>query len=412
MIPKMRKLRNYFVDTLAVLSALLGAETGYGASYQYYLPYFSQEAGYWTGVALSNSSISQSANVTVSIYGTSGEEGGAVTMEILPRGQEAFLLTSQRVERGWVMVCSEQPLTGFVFFGTQSMIADVSLEKTLATTLHVPHVAQNEYWDTWVFVCNPHATATNVTLSFFTGTGHQENVGRYQVPAWGRVDVALADVRPGAATSGGKVEISASQPIAGFALFTNAKVGGYGYAGISAVDPGMGGSPPPCLVEIYPDSSCARIAIGAPFSTVRALYGTPSTTTPSTSEWVNYFWYDDLGISGAVEDSDRDEVLDNGEVVFTVIVTSPYGGTTVQCNGIGSSRTSVLSEFGACDYNEYSYEWGGTLELYDEGIGFIYDAQNQVLGVAVYDADISAHAQLDAQGQGFALRAGVMKDLH
>lgn len=401
MVAMGRKLKRYFLGAVAVLSALLGAQTTYGASYQYYLPYFSQEPGYWTGVALSNSGTGQTANVAATIYGAQGEQGGAVTTQIPPRGQEAFVLTSETVERGWMMVESDQPLTGFVFFGTQSVIADVTLEKALATTLHVPHVAQNEYWDTWVFVCNPHAAATNLTFSFLTSAGQQASAGQYQVPGWGRVDVALAELLGGAATSGGKVEITASQTVVGFALYTNAKVGGYGYAGISAVDPGTGGASPSCRVEVYPDRSCARINIGASFSTVRALYGTPSSTAPSETEWINYFWYDDLGISGAVEDADQDEVLDNAEAVFMVIVTSPYTGTTSQCNGIGSSRSSVLSEFGTCDYSEYSSEWGGILELYEEGIGFIYDAQNLVIGMAVYDADTLAAAQRTPHAAGF-----------
>jgi hypothetical protein len=135
---------------------------------------------------------------------------------------------------------------------------------------------------------------------------------------------------------------------------------------------------------------------------------------PSDTEWINYFWYDELGISGAVTDENQDELLDDAEPLFMVIVASPYGGTTSQCNGIGSSRSGVEFEFGIYDYREYSSEWGGMLELYEEGIGFVYDSGDRVTAMAVFAAGPfrSGQGTKDQPGQALVRVTRILRKMH
>ncbi len=210
----------------------------FAGDYAYYLPYFTADAEYWSGLGLRNSNSTQSANVSVTVY----EADGSVVMrdiKTLPaRGQSAFVVGDGLSAEGWMSVDSDQPLTGLCFFGTKglnSYMADITLIPDLSTTLHVPHVAQNDQWDTTVMICNPNASAVTVTLTFVDQNGNASSPKTYTIGPNGSGKYDVADLVSDAAS--GSVEISASQGIAGFALYHNLKQGGMSYAGISAVQP-------------------------------------------------------------------------------------------------------------------------------------------------------------------------------
>lgn len=212
------------------------------ATHRYYLPYFTERTGYWNGVGLSNCSTTQSANVTITVYAETGETRGETNLVIPPNGQQPAMVasTSGTVQEGWMLVTSDQPLGGLCFFGTRgasSYMADISLISSTATSLLIPHVAQNNDWDTYVLFCNPNATTNTVTLTFTSPEGITGAPHVYTLPAMASEQVSLSLLVGGGTTSGGKVTITATQGVAAFALYTDLNHGGTRYSGISAVNP-------------------------------------------------------------------------------------------------------------------------------------------------------------------------------
>lgn len=86
-------------------------------SYTYYLPYFISDRDYWQGVALSNCSATHSANAVVNVYGQDGVSLATVNKALLPMGEDAFLVGEGLDTEGWIVVTSDQSLTGLCFFG-------------------------------------------------------------------------------------------------------------------------------------------------------------------------------------------------------------------------------------------------------------------------------------------------------
>jgi hypothetical protein len=196
-------------------------------------------SGFWTGVAFSNCSTTQTANVSVKIYDKTGTNTETINKSVLPRGQEALVVSSSSgsIQEGWMLINSDQPLTGLCFFGTIEYMADITLIKDKSTALHVPHVAQNDQWDTTLLICNPNNSSTTVTLTYISPDGEADQPKDYNISAWGSTMIELSKHLDGATASGGKVEISATEGIAGFALYDNLKTGRRCYAGITAVEP-------------------------------------------------------------------------------------------------------------------------------------------------------------------------------
>jgi len=142
-----------------------------------------------------------------------------------------------------------------------------------------------------------------------------------------------------------------------------------------------------CVVAINPGSSCAGIILGTPFSSVVSLYGLPDWTEPDEDYWVNVFYYDSLGIGGIVIDSDYDEILDNGEPVYSITVYAPYEGSTSQCNGIGSNKSAIIAELGVPDASEPDPDSNGTLEYYDrQRVYLLYDVRDKAVNITTYQA--------------------------
>ncbi len=194
----------------------------------------------WSGLGLRNASVGSSANITVTGYSQTGSILAVEEKTLVARGQEAFVFGAGLSCEGWILVASDQPLIGLDFFGTTGSddhMADITLIPRLASELIVPHVAQNDQWDTTLMVCNPHAETNTLDLVFVDGSGNQVRIGQHVLPAFGSLAVELAGQLAGLVPFRGSVELSSELGVAAFALYRNLKWGGGSFAGISAVEP-------------------------------------------------------------------------------------------------------------------------------------------------------------------------------
>lgn len=211
---------------------------GQNEAFTYYLPRLAAGDGRWTGVGLRNLSSTGGAEVTLTGYGA---DGGLLLSEprFLPaRGQDALVVADGMTATGWIEVTSSQPLSGLSFVGDtgdDDHMADMPVTDTLSKKLIIPHVAQSWEWDTTVMICNPGAQAATVTLTHVTAAGQTAHVADYALPAGGSGEYPLADMLNGAEYGNGSLEITATQGVAAFALYTNAKTGGRSHAGVTAI---------------------------------------------------------------------------------------------------------------------------------------------------------------------------------
>ncbi|HPC03911.1 MAG TPA: hypothetical protein PKY58_07515 [Syntrophales bacterium] len=212
---------------------------GFFATYDYYIPYTISDGTYWTGVGLKDGSQWFTATVTTRVYDTTGTVLATESKSLDPRGQAAFMVGSGMDGEGWVKVTSNEPLTGLGFVAMaegDKLMFDIPFVSVSASELYVPHVAQDTTWDTIVYVCNPHDTETIMYLSFFDSAGTLVKVSHgYTLPANGRGSYPLSALLGSDSYTSGSVRITASQGVAGFALYHNLKTGARSYAGISAM---------------------------------------------------------------------------------------------------------------------------------------------------------------------------------
>ena len=76
--------------------------------------------------------------------------------------------------QGWVKLNSATPLAGLCFIGSNSGMADVPVSETLESSLVVPHIAQDDFWDTTLMVCNPSDNAINLQI-IYNGFMHRHS---------------------------------------------------------------------------------------------------------------------------------------------------------------------------------------------------------------------------------------------
>jgi len=215
--------------------------SGWGLSsmdHAYYLPYFITDRDSWSGVAVRNCSTIANASVIVTGYDPQGNSVLTESKTLSPRGQDAFVVGDDLTQEGWLLVESSQPLVGLDFFGTRGLnnhMADITLIPELSTSLIVPHIAQNDTWDTTLMICNPNAAPITVTLVFVDRPGNVVLTHSQEIPAMGSIALEAGALLGASVPFGGSVELSANRGIAAFALYRNLKWGGKSYAGISAV---------------------------------------------------------------------------------------------------------------------------------------------------------------------------------
>ena len=206
-------------------------------NYNYYLPYYSSANNYWTGLALINRNQKDSTQVQITVYGSNGNPLAIENKAIPAYGQDAFPVASQLNASGWMQVNSQQPLSGLAFLGsggTPSLMADIPFVSELSTCLAVPHVAQDDTWDTVILTCNPNNVAVSITLKYVDKAGVVQGTQNYSIPAFGSGEYPLSTNFSNNIPMAGRVEISSSAGIATFALYSNRKSGGTYYSGINA----------------------------------------------------------------------------------------------------------------------------------------------------------------------------------
>jgi len=229
-----------FMSFVSVWAVYVQAENA-DASYSYYIPYFTEGSDNWTGVGLRNSSFSESANVSITVYNQGGNLEDSLNAALPPRGQNAYVVGAGTGQEGWIRVNSDQPLTGCCFFGVtgnESYMADITLISELSEQLHVPHIGQNYQWDSEIMVCNPNSYSSEITLIFRDKYGRALSPRTYDLPANGSGVYPVAELTGGSEYVNGSVEIYATRGVAAFALYNDLKWNrGKSYAGISAVNP-------------------------------------------------------------------------------------------------------------------------------------------------------------------------------
>ena len=135
---------------------------------------------------------------------------------------------------------SDHPLSGLCFVaatGDPRHMFDISLIPKASLTLQIPHVAQNETWDSTVFIANPNDSETSATLVFYDENGEEKYSRTYNIRAMGSVIVRVEDLVGNESFANGSIEITADQGVAAFGLYDDLKSGGNDIAGISAVNP-------------------------------------------------------------------------------------------------------------------------------------------------------------------------------
>ncbi len=202
--------------------------------YFYNIPYIVSGEGRWSGAGLRNRG-SGSANVFVTVYDKDGKKiSNSVypTRTIPENGQESIMISDEVLE-GWMQIKSDQPLSGMVnVVGEDGHMLSISLNSDLSEKLYIPHIAQDDQWDTTVIVCNPNYKATTVTLELIDKTGKSIASESYELPAHCRREYRVADF---SGQISGSIVISAAGKITAFALSSNLKSGGICYSGMSAV---------------------------------------------------------------------------------------------------------------------------------------------------------------------------------
>ena len=206
-------------------------------TFSYYLPYFSSENGDWTGLALANPDIFGQAGTRITVTNEAGTIQAGSTVPIPIWGQLALPLSPPTVSRGWIQVDADTPLSGLAFIGaggTPSLMADIPFVENLSRKLVVPHVAQDATWDTTLLLCNPAAQAASVQVVNLNQLGEIGGTVNRIIAARGSVRYELSTLFAGHSEVSGKIEITSSTGLAGFALYSNRKSGGSYFAGINA----------------------------------------------------------------------------------------------------------------------------------------------------------------------------------
>ncbi|THB75352.1 MAG: hypothetical protein D3926_20440 [Desulfobacteraceae bacterium] len=208
-------------------------------SYRYAIPVFKPRPGHWSGFGIANQG-SSTASVTAEVYNKVGAKLETVTKTIPANGQTSFVIGGSLASSGWVLITSNQPLSGLNFMGeydgasTNYFLADVPFSSVLSTLLLIPHVAQWTNWDTTVFVANPNSASAKVSLTYTDKSGLSSAAYTTTIGANGSAEVSVATIAGSNTVKGGYVTISSSRGVTAFALYDNLKTGNYSFAGINA----------------------------------------------------------------------------------------------------------------------------------------------------------------------------------
>lgn len=208
----------------------------------YYIPLFEYSANFLTGLGLSNSSVTEEANIMIRVFDSEGGEVMGESANILPDGQQTIVLYPDKSSRGWILVGSDQPLTGVCFMiasgaGTDNFMADIPLFREKHRNLHVPHISYDDAWDTTFYVANPNANAQTVYIDVVGSNGIPIVSEKDEIASNGCGQYSLSSLLGRRELVGGKVKIYGADGVTAYALYTNIKTGARSFAGISPMEP-------------------------------------------------------------------------------------------------------------------------------------------------------------------------------
>lgn len=167
-----------------------------------------------------------SANVTATLYSPAGQSIGLPqTVTIAPRGQLIFGFNSLTLSSGYVRVQSDRPVSGLeIIGGTNYLSALGGFSPGSEGRLFFPHYAVGGNFSTQIGIVNSAASAANLTLSAYDGSGNLlASAIPPPLPAGGQLLQAVTDlfgIGTGSLQTGYIVAQSDQPGIMGFTNFT------------------------------------------------------------------------------------------------------------------------------------------------------------------------------------------------
>ncbi len=113
-------------------------------------------------------------------------------------------------------------------------MAHIPFSSDLSSCMIVPHIAQDNLWDTTILICNPNSETINITLKYVDKAGIEQGTQNYTILASGSGEYLLSTVFNNKIPLAGSIEIISSNGIAAFILQSDRKSGGTYYAGVNA----------------------------------------------------------------------------------------------------------------------------------------------------------------------------------
>lgn len=220
--------------SLCLLLIVLSVTCSWAADYNYYLPYYSSVDGDWTGLALSNGSTEKTASIDIVVRHTNGDILTKIDKELSASGKTSFSVNDGGANHGWINILSDQPLSGLAFVGHNYLMANIPFVDGLERNLVIPHIAQDNAWDTTIMLCNPSDESVSVKVINVNDQGGMVTQKSLTLVANGSGSYLLSDLFDGIVLAG-KIYLQATSKISAFALYSDMKNGGNYFAGINAV---------------------------------------------------------------------------------------------------------------------------------------------------------------------------------
>ncbi len=208
----------------------------------YFVPLFEYSEHFLTGVGLSNSSVTEKANILLTVFDSKGGEIMTESADIVPDGQQTLVLYPDGRAQGWISIDSDQPLTGVCFMiaagaGKDNFMADIPIVGQKHRNLHVPHITYDDSWDTTFFVANPNGKAQTVFIDVVGSDGTPIVSQKDEIAPNGCARYSLSSLLRDRELAGGKAKIFGADGVTAFALYANIKTGQRSFAGISPMEP-------------------------------------------------------------------------------------------------------------------------------------------------------------------------------
>jgi hypothetical protein len=223
------KKRFFTVSAIFVCLALLPFSAW---AFTYYIPFYENGDGIGTGLALRNLSNTDEAEVSVTVFDQAGTLVQQTSFSLAPNGQEAEVIGDETVRRGWMLVESDRDVAGLCIVARENRITDVPFKSIVSRQIVIPHIAQDDRWDTTVFVANPNDANSNLTVFLFGKDGALLGQESYVLPVLGSERIDVADLFQSGDQTGGSILLEADRGIAAFAIYSDEEYGGFSVAGI------------------------------------------------------------------------------------------------------------------------------------------------------------------------------------